>query len=115
VRALSWLKPSWDFIEEDLFFFFFAREVQAELDRGALWLPTLRSTAFASAWGGVLRQNGQTVTDFPYAGSPATATTAAVAGRSSSRNDYVLAATELTHAGFSARYNVFPSSEQPLR
>ncbi len=33
----TWLKPPWDLIEEDLY----AREVQAELDRGALWIPTL--------------------------------------------------------------------------
>ena len=32
-----WLKPRWDLIEADLY----AREVQAELDRGAFWLPTL--------------------------------------------------------------------------
>ncbi|HMB32458.1 MAG TPA: hypothetical protein VKV41_00425 [Methylomirabilota bacterium] len=33
----TWLKPPWDLIEEDLY----AKEVQAELDRGALWIPTL--------------------------------------------------------------------------
>ena len=33
----TWLKPSWDLIEEGLY----ARELQAELDGGALWLPTL--------------------------------------------------------------------------
>jgi len=40
--------------------------------------------------GEVLRQNGRTVTDFPYAGTPATAMTAAVAGRASSKNTYDL-------------------------
>ena len=33
----TWLKPPWDLIEEDLY----VKEVQAELDRGALWIPTL--------------------------------------------------------------------------
>jgi diaminopimelate decarboxylase len=33
----TWLKPPWDLIEEDLY----AKEVQEELDRGALWIPTL--------------------------------------------------------------------------
>jgi diaminopimelate decarboxylase len=33
----TWLKPSWDLIEEGLY----ARELQAELDGGAFWLPTL--------------------------------------------------------------------------
>jgi diaminopimelate decarboxylase len=33
----TWLKPPWDLLEEDLY----AREVQAELDRGAAWIPTL--------------------------------------------------------------------------
>src|SRR6266436_4459309 len=33
----TWLKPPWDLIEEDLY----AKEVQAELDQGALWIPTL--------------------------------------------------------------------------
>ena len=33
----TWLKPSWDLIEEGLY----ARELQAELDQGAFWLPTL--------------------------------------------------------------------------
>jgi diaminopimelate decarboxylase len=32
-----WLKPSWDLIEEDLY----VREIRAELDLGAFWLPTL--------------------------------------------------------------------------
>ena len=33
----TWLKPPWDLIEEDLY----AKEIQAELDQGALWIPTL--------------------------------------------------------------------------
>lgn len=33
----TWLKPPWDLIEEDLY----AKEVQAELGQGALWIPTL--------------------------------------------------------------------------
>jgi diaminopimelate decarboxylase len=33
----TWLMPPWDLIEEDLY----AKEVQAELDQAALWVPTL--------------------------------------------------------------------------
>ncbi len=33
----TWLKPPWDLIEEALY----AKEIQAELDKGALWIPTL--------------------------------------------------------------------------
>ncbi len=33
----TWLKPSWDLIEEGLY----ADEVRGELERGALWIPTL--------------------------------------------------------------------------
>jgi hypothetical protein len=47
------------------------------------------------AWGEYLVQNGQSVTDFPYAGTPATATTPAVPGRASAHNTYVLAGTEI--------------------
>jgi diaminopimelate decarboxylase len=33
----TWLKPSWDLMEQELY----AQEIKAELDRGAFWLPTL--------------------------------------------------------------------------
>ena len=33
----TWLKPSWDLIEEGLY----ADEIRAELERGAIWIPTL--------------------------------------------------------------------------
>src|SRR5215471_5952719 len=33
----TWLKPSWDLLEEELY----AKEIQAELDAGACWIPTL--------------------------------------------------------------------------
>jgi hypothetical protein len=55
-------------------------------------------------YGEVLRQVGQTVTDFPYAGTPATATIPAVPGRWSSHNNYFLAGTEYTFAGFTLHY-----------
>jgi len=57
------------------------------------------------AWGEVLRQDGTTVTDFPYAGTPATATAPAVPGRASSKNSYVLAGGEYTYDRFTLRYN----------
>src|SRR5262245_45144402 len=33
----TWVKPAWALIEDELY----AHEVRAELDRGALWMPTL--------------------------------------------------------------------------
>jgi hypothetical protein len=65
---------------------------------------TLSAGGF-SAWGEVLRQSGTTVTDFPYAGTPATATAPAVPGRASSKNNYVLAGGEYTYDRFTLRYN----------
>jgi hypothetical protein len=56
-------------------------------------------------WGEVLLQDGQTVTDFPYAGTPATPTEPAIPGRFSSHNSYVLAGTEYTLGPVTARYN----------
>jgi hypothetical protein len=56
-------------------------------------------------WGEVLRQDGATVTDFPYAGSPATASAPATAGRASAKNDYILAGGEYTYDRFTLRYN----------
>lgn len=56
-------------------------------------------------WGEGLYQHGQTVTDFPYAGTPATETSPAVAGRASAHNYYVLAGTEFTYGRVTARYN----------
>lgn len=56
-------------------------------------------------WGEFLYQKGQTVTDFPYAGRPATDTAPAVPGRASAHNSYVLAGTEYTYGRVTARYN----------
>ena len=47
------------------------------------------SSGGLSLWGEVLHQEGATVSDFPIAGVPATATTPAVAGHSSAKNNYV--------------------------
>jgi hypothetical protein len=57
-------------------------------------------------WGEFLRQNGRHVTDFPYAGSPATGDAPAVPGRASGRNNYFLAGAEYTYWRLTARYNV---------
>jgi hypothetical protein len=54
--------------------------------------------------GEVLEQDGRTVTDFPYAGAPASATVPAVAGRSSETTDYVLAGAEYTLGPVTAVY-----------
>jgi hypothetical protein len=51
-----------------------------------------------------LRQSGTTVTDFPYAGTPASPTSPAVPGRSSSKNNYLLAGGEYTLDRFTLRY-----------
>ncbi len=56
-------------------------------------------------WGEFTRQDGRTVTDFPFAGTPATATAPAVAGRSASKINYVLAGAEYTVGPVTARYN----------
>jgi hypothetical protein len=57
-------------------------------------------------WAEYTRQNGQSVTDFPVAGTPATVTTPAVAGRASSHNDYALAGTQYAFGPVTLRYNV---------
>jgi hypothetical protein len=56
--------------------------------------------------GEVLEQDGRTVTDFPYAGTPATATTPAVAGRSSAKTDYLLAGLEYNIGPVTALYTL---------
>lgn len=59
-----------------------------------------------SLWLEYIYQNGQTVTDFPIAGTPATDVTPAVAGRASSHNHYALAGTQYTWRALTVRYNV---------
>ena len=57
-------------------------------------------------WAEYTRQNGQSVTDFPVTGTPATATTPAAAGRASSHNNYALAGTQYALGPVTLRYNV---------
>jgi hypothetical protein len=59
----------------------------------------------AGLWAEMLRQYGETVTDFPYEGIPATATTPAVPGRFSTRNVYLLAGGQYTLGRLTVRYN----------
>jgi hypothetical protein len=54
--------------------------------------------------GEVLHQDGRTVVDFPIAGTPATATAAAIPGQSSAHNDYLLAGAEYTVGPVTAVY-----------
>jgi hypothetical protein len=68
-------------------------------------VDTTLSAAGFDVWGEVLHQKGRTVTDFPYAGAPATATTPAIAGRASSKNIYLLAGAAYTYDRFSLRYS----------
>lgn len=57
-------------------------------------------------WAEGLVQDGAHVSDFPYAGVPATDTEPAVPGRASGKNQYLLAGVEYTLDRFTARYNV---------
>jgi hypothetical protein len=57
-------------------------------------------------WGEFIRQNGQTVTDFPIAGTPATAGAPATPGIASSHINYLLVGSELTLGRVALRYNV---------
>ncbi len=59
----------------------------------------------ATAWAEWLHQSGETVTDFPYAGVPATATTLAIPGRFSTSNTYWLVGAEYTFKRLTVRYN----------
>jgi len=59
-----------------------------------------------SAWGEVSRQVGQSVTEWPVPPVPATATTPAVPGRASARNDYLLVGGELRWKTLVGRYNL---------
>jgi hypothetical protein len=58
------------------------------------------------AWGELVHQDGRHVTDFPFAGSPATDEDEAVQGRASGDNTYFELGAEYTLAGFTLRYNV---------
>ena len=56
-------------------------------------------------WGEYLYQHGRHVTDYPIAGSAATATSPAIAGRASGQNHYGLAGGEYTYGFVTARFN----------
>ena len=56
-------------------------------------------------WGELARQEGRSVTDFPFAGVPATPATAAIPGRASAHNDYLLAGAEYTEGKWTGRGN----------
>ena len=58
----------------------------------------------ATLWGEVTLQQGQSVTEFPIAGTPATATTPAVPGQASKTVRYVLAGGQYTLGKLTARY-----------
>jgi hypothetical protein len=60
----------------------------------------------ASFWAEYIYQNGQTVTDFPIAGTPASATTPGTAGQASAHNHYALAGGQYTYQTVTLRYNV---------
>lgn len=61
--------------------------------------------AGAGIWGEYLHQNGQTVTDYPIAGVPATDTEPAVPGQASDDIDYFQIGGEYTYDRFTVRYN----------
>lgn len=58
-----------------------------------------------SVWGEYTYQNGQTVTDFPVAGTLATATTPAILGQASAHNHYGLVGGQYTVRNVTLRYN----------
>jgi hypothetical protein len=64
------------------------------------------SVAGLTLRGEVDEQNGRSVTDFPVAGVPATATAPAVPGQSSATTDYLLAGAEYTLGPVTAVYTV---------
>jgi hypothetical protein len=57
-----------------------------------------------NVWGEYLRQNGQTVSAFPIAGTPAAAGAEATPGQGARRINYALAGAEYTRGLFTARY-----------
>ena len=59
-----------------------------------------------SVWGEYTYQNGQTVTDFPVAGTPATGTAPAIPGQASAHNHYGLVGGQYTVQKVTLRYNV---------
>jgi hypothetical protein len=58
-----------------------------------------------TAWAEFTRQWGRHTTEFPFASVPATGDTAAIAGRSGNRINYVLLGGEYTYDLFTVRYN----------
>jgi hypothetical protein len=58
----------------------------------------------ATLWGEVILQQGQSVTEFPIAGAPATATTAAIPGQASKTVRYGLAGGQYSVGPVTARY-----------
>lgn len=61
--------------------------------------------AGAGLWGEFLHQHGQSVTDYPIAGTPATATADAVPGHASNSIDYYEIGAEYTYGRLTGRYN----------
>lgn len=59
-----------------------------------------------SLWSEFIRQNGQTVTEFPIAAVPATATVPATPGQASAHTNYFLVGAEALLGRLSARYNL---------
>jgi hypothetical protein len=57
-------------------------------------------------WGEYTYQNGQTVTDFPVAGTPATGASPAIPGQASAHNHYGLVGGQYTVQKVTLRYNV---------
>lgn len=57
-------------------------------------------------WGELLHQNGRHVTDFPYAGTPASGDDPAVRGRASGDNTYFEVGAEYSLGPVTLRYNV---------
>jgi hypothetical protein len=67
---------------------------------------TKLTVAGLGIWGELLHQQGRHVDNYPFVGTPATADTAAMAGRASGDNTYFELGAEYTFRSFTVRYNV---------
>jgi hypothetical protein len=76
-----------------------------EQDVGRLAVDATVIVGGLTVWGEFTRQFGRHVTDFPFAGMAAMGTTAAVPGRSSDENNYIMVGGEYTYDRFTLRYN----------
>jgi hypothetical protein len=76
-----------------------------EQDVGRLAVDATVIVGGLTVWGEFTRQFGRHVTEFPFPGVPAMGAMAAVPGRSSDENNYLMVGGEYTYDRFTLRYN----------